>query len=349
MRSKIALLLLPLLAACSGGGGSGGGTIVTPTPTPAPAPSPTPAPVPTPSPTPSAPPAGPATGSDFFASIAMLYLSDPNLGTCDAGQLRPEVPERVLYVLNAIRAEHDLPPVRYAAADEPAAMESALMQAANRQLSHTPPTSWACYTGAGAAMSARANLYIGLGSGLRYVSNDDIVIGWLTDVDNLVANSVGHRRWLLYPFLDTIAYGRVAGRSGASDRADAAALTIINDDVVTPAGLPPFVAYPFEDYPAQYFDGDALLSFGVIADPDDPWGDNADVDYSRATVSVRRRGGSALTVTNLSSDNVGYGLPNNLQFNVPGLAADAIYDVTVSDVEVDGSLRDFTYYFRIVS
>lgn len=341
-RTRIALLLLPLLAAC--GGDSGGGSVVTPAPTPAPTPVPTPAPTPSPS----APPAGPATGSDFFSSIATLYATQPDIGACRAGALRAEVAARVLYVVNAIRAEHDLPPVRYAAADEPAAMQSALMQAANGRLSHTPPTSWACYTGAGADMSERANLYLGQGSGLRYISNDDIVIGWLTDVDNLVADNVGHRRWLLYPFLDTIAYGRVAGASAASSRADAASLTIINDNLATPAGLPPIVAYPFEDYPARYFDANALLSFAVIADPGTPWGDNADVDYSRATVRVRQRGGATLAVSNLSHDNMGYGLPNNLQFKVAGLDTGVTYDVTVTDVNVDGSLREFAYYFRIV-
>lgn len=349
MRNLIPLLLLgSALAACSGGGSSdgGGGAVVTPGPTPAPGSTPTPTP---PAPTPSPSPAGsePPTGSDFLSSVALLYNVQPNIAACQPGTLKAEVGARVLAALNDIRARHGLPAVSYAPADEPAVQQSALMMAANGQLSHNPPTNWLCYTGAGATAAGQSNIYLGTG-GLRYSQDIDLLIGWLTDTNNVVANNIGHRRWLLYPFLSTIAYGRVAGVWQGSNRADAASIKIINTAQNTSAALPDYVAYPFQDYPARYFDNNALMSFGVIASKTGNYSANAAVNFSAATISVRARGGAALAVTNIAYDNDGYGLPNNLQWKVTGLAANTIYDVTIGNVNVGGTTRSYSYYFRLV-
>ena len=345
MRRLIPLLLASLTVACSGGGGSlGGGDVVTPTPTPSGGPTPGPTPTPAPSST------EPANGAEFFGAIATLYTTQPDISSCRAGILKPEVGQRVLSVLNTFRAFHRLPPVAYATADEANVMQSALIQAANGSLSHFPPANWACYSAAGATASQQSNLYIGLGSGLTYTRNDDIVIGWLTDVDNLVLDSVGHRRWLLYPFLSTVAYGRVAGRYQLSNKADASALKVINTAQASPgASLPDFVAYPYEDYPARYFANGALFSFGVIANKSSAFGSpNATVNYAAATVQVRERGGANLTVSRIAFDNEGFGLPNNLQWAVAGLRTNTYYDVTIGNVNVGGAARTYTYFFRII-
>jgi uncharacterized protein YkwD len=300
--------------------------------------------MPTPTPVSTEPP----NGAEFFASIATLYSLQPNIALCQAGQQKPEVGQRVLAVLNDIRSYHHLPAVTYATADEAAEMQTSLMMAANGQLSHTPPTNWLCYTAFGATAAGQSNLYLGLGNGLSYLRNDDIVIGWLTDTNNLVMNSVGHRRWLLYPFLSTVAYGRVAGRYQSASKADAASIKVINTAQANPASLPPIVAYPFEDYPARYYANGALFSFGVIADAHTAFGANASVNYSQATVAVRQRGGAALTVSNLAFDNDGFGLPNNLQWSLSGVQTNTIYDVTIDKVNVGGTLKTYTYFFRIV-
>ncbi|MDG2535734.1 CAP domain-containing protein [Sphingomonas sp. HITSZ_GF] len=350
MRSLIPVLLLgSAVAACSGGGGSsggGGGTVVTPTPTPAPGSTPTPLPTTTPTPTPAS--TEPATGSDFTAGIAALYSTQADITACQAGVLKPEVGARVLATLNDIRAHHRLPAVTYASTEDAAVQQSALMMAANGQLSHTPPSTWNCYTAAGATAAGQSNIYLGMGGGLRYTQDADILIGWLTDTNNLVANNIGHRRWLLHPFLSTISYGRVAGRYQTSNRTDGASIKVINSSQNTAGPLPDYVAYPFEDYPARYFDTSALLSFGVIANKSSNFGANSAVNFSAATISVRVRGGAALTVSNISFDNDGYGLPNNLQWSVAGLAANTIYDVTISNVTVSGATRSYSYYFRLV-
>ncbi|MFS2112309.1 CAP domain-containing protein [Sphingomonas sp. Sphisp140] len=277
----------------------------------------------------------------------MLYSAQPNIAACQAGTLKAEVGARVLATLNDIRAHHRLPAVTYAAADEPAVQQSALMMAANGQLSHFPPSSWACYTSAGATAAGQSNIYLGTG-GLRYSQDADILIGWLTDTNNITANNIGHRRWLLYPFLSTIAYGRVAGVWQTSNRADGASIKVINSTQNTAGPLPDYVAYPFEDYPARYFENGALLSFGVIANKSSNFGANQTVNFSGATIAVRVRGGAALSVSNISFDNEGYGLPNNLQWSVSGLTANTTYDVTINNVVVNGTARNYSYYFKLV-
>jgi uncharacterized protein YkwD len=350
MRKSLALLLLPLLAvtACDGGGsgGSGGSTGTPPVGNPAPGP--------TPAPSPSASPIGfptPApTSGDFFTRAAAMYALQPDIAACQPGQLNATTSANAVQTLNAIRALHRLPPVVNSPSDEPATQASALMMAANTALSHTPPASWRCYTAVGAAAAGSSNLYAGFGSGLGFLSDEQIFAGWLTEIDNVTADSVGHRRWLLDPFLGSVAYGRVAGRSPSNGRADAASIKVFS--TAGPAGpggaLPAYVAYPFEDYPARLFDTNALLSFSVIANARDRWA-NANVGFANATVTVRPRGGAALAVSNIAFDNDGYGVPNNLQFRVAGLQANTIYDVTIDRVSVNGSQTSYSYWFRIVA
>lgn len=347
MKRALAWSLLPLLAACGGGGGSSGSSPVavvttTGTGTPTPSPSATATPSPTASPTPS------PTG--FAAQAAALYVAAPSIANCQAGQLSSATTAAVLADLNGIRALHRLPPVTYSAADEAGAQQSALMQAANDTLSHTPPASWKCYTAAGASVSAQSNLYGGFGNGLGFASDDTILAGWLTETNNVVADSVGHRRWLLHPFLGAIAYGRVVGASPTATRADGAAIKVFGTAGANEASgaLPAYVAYPFENYPARYFAANAMLSFSVIASSNPNSAANGQVGFAAAQITVRQRGGGTMTVSKVSYDNVGYGIPNNLQWAVAGLQANTIYDVTITGVRVNGATQSYSYFFRVV-
>ena len=340
------LPLVALLAGCGGGGASGSdpvGVVTTPAPTPSPTAtaSPTPTAV-TPTPTP--------TATGFTAQAAAMYAVQPSIAGCAPGQLSTATTNAVLASLNGIRALHRLPPVTYSSADEAAAQAAALLQAANDSLSHTPPTSWKCYTALGAAGSGASNLYGGFGNGLGLISDDAVLAGWLTETNNIVANSVGHRRWLLYPFLGSVAYGRVAGASPTQTRADASALKVFNTagSGVANGTLPAFVAYPYQDYPARYFSTNALLSFGVVAGATATSNANRTVNFASAVVTVRQRGGGTLAVSRQSFDNDGYGLPNNLQFAVAGLQAGTYYDVTIDGVVVNGTRTNYAYFFRIV-
>ena len=348
MKKLATFAVLLLATACSGGGSNDGGTPVMPgtAPTPTPTSSPAPTPFPSPTPTPAA-----STGPDNVAAAAALYLSPPSATNCVAGQLKGSVTAQVLTLVNGIRALHKLPPVGYSSFDEPAAQAASLMMAANGALNHTPPKTWKCYSDLGAAGAGSSDLAGAFQTGNVAIQSDDAILGGLMDeVSNIVADNVGHRRWILDPFATTFSYGRTIVSGSTGQILDFAALKVFNNSGAAPAGgtLPPFVAYPYGDYPARYFKANSLLSFGVIADATSRYA-NTMVSYANATVRVAAHNGADLTVSNISSDTAGYGLPDNLQFAVTGLTTGTSYDVTIGNVTVNGTTKSYSYSFRIVS
>lgn len=342
------------LSGCGGGGGSDGtaiGTapIATASPTPTPTATASATPAPTPSPTPTF--GSLAASTSFAAGTSAAYAAQPDIANCRTGTLNASVTANVVARLNEIRALHRLPAITLSASDQEAAMQAALMMAANGALNHTPPTSWKCYSALGSAGAGSSNLYGSSTSPfLNYSSDEAFLAGWMTEIDNLVADSVGHRRWLLNPFLITIAYGRVAGNVDAGNRADAAALKVFNNagQNVVPSGLPPFVAYPYGDYPAKYFDTRAVLSFTVVTDPASAFGANRNVDFRNATITVTGPSG-AQTVSGVSFDNDGYGVANNIQWKTAGLAIGSSYTVAINGVIVRGAATNYSYTFRILN
>ncbi|MEH3160032.1 MAG: hypothetical protein PGN08_14570 [Sphingomonas taxi] len=132
-------------------------------------------------------------------------------------------------------------------------------------------------------------------------------------------------------------------------RASAASMRVFNFSTTppVPASVPDFVAYPYGDYPTRYFNTSAYLSFSVIAGRTGAFGANASVSFARATVTVTGPGG-ALAVSDVASDNDGYGVANNIQWHVAGLQAGTSYTVRISGV-TGAAQTDYSYTFRIVS
>ncbi|WP_428149263.1 CAP domain-containing protein [Brevundimonas sp.] len=285
---------------------------------------------------------------DFAARAAALYTEAPDIEQCRAGRLRPEVITTLTARVNEVRALHGLAPVTSEPAAEDTAVAAALVFAANGSLSHYPGSWWRCFSEAGATGARLSNIFGGLASErLIFVSMDEMVTGWMTDVRHMNPGSIGHRRWLLDPFLASISFGRVAGILPDGRRTDGAALRVIGSNRIVPAPIEGgFIAYPFGDYPARFWDPRALLSFSVLVDLRDKTS-SEQVDYARAQVSVRQRGGSAIEVGRVSFDNNAYGLPNSLQFAAEGLQPGATYDVAIRNVSVQGQSKDFAWSFRI--
>jgi uncharacterized protein YkwD len=344
--SLASAMLTVSLAACGGsdsGGGGGSSPPVTITPTPSPSPPPAPQPTPNPSPTPS------PTPTSWAAGAAALYDVQPNPAACQAGTLKASVRQEMLGWVNAARALHGLPPVVHSDVANQATAEASLMMAVNRTLSHTPPTSWTCYTNSGGAVAGSSNLIGGWGNGLPWSSEDALLAGWLTERNSA---TIGHRRWLLDPFLGQITYGRVAYQNANGDRADSATMKMFDFATSVPApapsSVPAFVAYPYGNYPARYFGTASILSFTVIANPAGRFASgNANVRFDNATVTVSAAGAN-LPVTDVAFDNVGYGVPNSLQWRVAGLQAGTSYTVRISGV-TGAPQSVYEYSFRIVS
>lgn len=285
---------------------------------------------------------------DFAARAAALYAEAPDIERCRPGRLKPEVVSTLTARVNEVRALHGLAPVTYDAATEGTAVAAALIFAANGSLSHYPGSWWRCFTEAGSTGARLSNIFGGLASDrLIFVSMDELVTGWMTDVRHMNPGSIGHRRWLLDPFLASISFGRVAGILTDGRRTDGAALRIIGSNRIVPTPIEGgFIAYPFGDYPSRFWHPRALLSFSVLVDLRDKTA-SEQVDYAEAQVSVRQRGAAALEVGRVSFDNNAYGLPNSLQFAAEGMQPGVTYDVAIRNVSVQGQSRDFHYSFRI--
>lgn len=344
-KSGAATALLMVLTGCGGsdsGGATTGSVAVVTTPAGTPTPSPTPSPVATPTPTPTPTPAP----TSWSGAAAALYDVQPDAATCRSGTLKASVKADFLARLNAIRALHALPAVVYSDVEDAAEADSSLMMAVNKTLSHTPPTSWTCYTTSGAAAAGSSNLIGGWGTGLGFDSEDDYLALWLTEGGSA---SIGHRRWILNPFLGKTSYGRVALILPDGSRASAASMRVFNfaGGVAVPGGVPGYVAYPSGDYPARYFTLSSYLSFSAIASTGSTFGANANVSYKTATITVTGPGG-ALAVSDITSDNDGYGVANNVQWRVAGLQAGVSYTVKITGV-TGAPKSDYSYTFRIVN
>ncbi|WP_447726761.1 CAP domain-containing protein [Sphingomonas koreensis] len=321
-----------MTAACGGGSS---GVIVAPTPTPTSTPGPTPTPTPTPTPSPL-----PTT----WAGVAGYYDVQPDISGCRAGTLKASVKTEFLARLNEIRARHGLTPVVYSTDEDVQQADSSLMMAANVALSHTPPTSWRCYTSGGAAGAGASNLIGGWGTGLGFDSEDDLLAGWLREGGTA---QLGHRRWILHPFLRKTSYGRVSALLPDGRRATAASMRVFSFGSAgpVPSTVPSYVGFPQGDYPARYFALTDYLSFSVVPGTTDNGADRS-VDFSAATVTVRGPSGD-LPVTNVSRDNDGYGIANNIQWRVTGLAGNTSYTVTIAGVR-SAPQATYSYTFRIV-
>ena len=345
-----------LVAACGGSGGESGSasvtvvTAATPAPaavaSPTPSPSPTAAPTPAPSPVAVAVPAAPPVPASWAAGAAALFDVAPDVPGCKAGTLKASVKADVLVRLNAIRALHGLAPVTYSAADDEQTAQSSLMMAANGALSHTPPPTWKCHTASGATGAGTSNLYGGTVSPfLRWYTDDDYLGGWLIEIGSA---SLGHRRWMLDPFMGKVSYGRVSQVLADGSRTDSASLKVFDfaGGVAAPGGVPPFVAYPYGDYPARYMDPAAFLSFSVVAGTTGRSASSG-VRFGNATVAVSANG-QALAVSSVSHDNEGFGIPNVIQWKVAGLQSGVTYTVRISGI-TGAPVGEYSYQFRLVN
>jgi len=296
-----------------------------------------------------APTEGALTPADSraWADAAAIYAELPDLARCSAGALRREAKASFLAAFNALRARHGLAPVRYNPAADQAAAEAALMMAANNALSHTPPQSWTCWTAAGAGAAGSSNLLGGVSSPyLAYEDDDAILAEWLIEGDG---DEIGHRRWMLDPYLEQTALGRVLTTLPGGVRVDSAVMKVFDfpgasNRAGPPATVPDFVAWPQGDYPRRFFSPRARLSFSVSQDPDDFDG-RTKVDFSQARVSISD-GGANVPVRDQLSDNEGYGVANSLSWRADGIVPGRTYAVTISGVH--GAPRErYTYTFRI--
>ncbi|TFF39639.1 CAP domain-containing protein [Mucilaginibacter psychrotolerans] len=280
-------------------------------------------------------------------SYDKYYVVSPDIQNCQAGSLNKSSKQAALARVNYIRGLHKLPPVSYNTAGDELVQQSALINAANAVLDHSPDASFACYTSNGAIGSGNSNLGISLSTQVRDFSDDKNVDRWLTEE---YSQTIGHRRWLLDPFLKYVAYGRVDGKPKKSNYGfvSAASLKVINDEVADIRYLNvEYVGYPYADYPTALFLKNGYLSFSALYDRLNEW-NNSYIKYNTAVIEVTTDNGQQLRVSSISYDNDSEGLPNSIQWKTEGLKDNINYNVNIKNIQADGQTLSYKYSFKLV-
>jgi uncharacterized protein YkwD len=252
-----------------------------------------------------------------------------NHGSCDPGTTDPNFRIAVLRRINYFRAMAGVPAdVTFSDESNRKAQAAALMMSVNRQLSHSPPSNWLCYSTDGAQGAGSSNLYLG-------VYSWSSITGYMKDPGG---NNypVGHRRWILYPQTRVMGTGDIPYTQNypASN-----ALRVFDSHMWEPR--PPtrdgFVAWP----PPGYVPYQVVFPRWSFS--------QAGADFSAATV-VMESNGSSLPINQASVVN-GYGentlvwIPMGLSDGAswPRPAQDTSYTVTIRNVVINNQSREFSY------
>lgn len=267
-----------------------------------------------------------------------LFEELPDIGACREGAMQKAEPAKALRTLNAIRELHRLPPVRLDVLSQALPAKASLMMVANNLMTHTPQRTSRCGSTEGVTGSGESNLYFGNISG-TVPSSETLVVGWLKDLD---VPGLGHRRWVLDPFLGPVSFARV---DDPKTKRFGAAMRVFGRRESPPElGALELVAYPYERYPAMLFDPRAEWSVSIV-DGARSRGEVKHGYFDQAAVRVRdvetRR---TLDVSRLTRDTKNIGLPNFLSWRVAGVQPGSWYEVTIENVRNrDGSERTLAW------
>lgn len=283
---------------------------------------------PTAQPTPTPVPTGPIDTNNRNAVIEAFRdrYSKPepdmgwtgNIANCVAGTTSVEYQQRVIDQISYFRNMVGLNSVTLAP-NQAGNQQAALMMAANGQLSHSPPSTWKCYSASNSAGSS--NLTLGVnGIGAINLYMDD----W-GDFNY----HVGHRRWVLNPNTGIFGTGDVPGSNSL-------AVWLGGSGSGPAAG---YVAWPSPGYfPAQVLpSGSNRWSFSLAGGG---FGANTQVSMRNVTT------GTNYTVVK-EDQYYGFGNPTLVWkpqgFN-SSISSDQRIRVTISNVDQgSGGTRDYTY------
>ncbi len=199
---------------------------------------------------------------------------------------------------------------------------------ANSNLSHDPPPSWNCYSGAGHSGASSANLALGW-----YGWN--VIDGYMKDPGD--GNyAAGHRRWILYPQTRAMGSGDVPSGNGypASN-----ALVVFDSHLwePRPTTREAFVAWP----PPGYVPYTVVYGRWSFSYPG--------ADFNSATVRMTSEGRQvsivqAPTVTGYGENTLVWipdGRGNGETWPQP--TRDTAYTVAILNVRINGAPRSFSY------
>lgn len=270
---------------------------------------------------------------DYYYNQYVPPLSVPmgwtgNVSTCSAGTTSQAYIDATFQMINYYRGMAGLVDATNATSYNAGAQEAALIMSANNALSHSPPSSWTCWTSSGYSAAGKSNL--ALGNAGPYA-----MVAYIRD-SGTFNYPVGHRRWILYPRINQFGTGSVGETTRASN-----ALYVFTSYVSRPV-TPDKVAWPPEGYvPYQVVYPRWSLSINT----------GSSVDFSSAVVTMTE-GGSPVNLTVVSRVDNGYG-DNTIVWEPSGLtfvsgAPDRSFSVTVSNITVGGSPQTEVYNVVVI-
>jgi hypothetical protein len=211
-----------------------------------------------------------------------------------------------------------------------------------------------CYSQDAYDGSGNSNIYMATANGISNVTSESMVDGWLSE-QHSVGGELGHRRWILDPFLRSTAFGRVDIYE--PNKYIIGASMYISDWVATTQANVEFIAFPFNDYPSSALTDNIsnlnqiYLSFTVLANKNkhNQWnGDNASVNFKDAIISVTDDGGTNYSINSRSADSITFGVPNCLEWRLNNFQPNIKYNVKISNVKLkDGSVKEYSYWFKV--
>ncbi|HET6333747.1 MAG TPA: CAP domain-containing protein [Polyangiales bacterium] len=238
--------------------------------------------------------------------------------SCAAGDMTPEARATAYRLHTLYRFMAGLEPVPMTDENNRKAQDCALLMTANGSITHTPPSTWKCYTMEGAATANASSL-----SGGGAISSVD---GYMVDPGN--PTTLGHRRWVLSSMLAGVGFGS-SGKFSCQYQPATRPKT----------GGKPWIAWPPPgQIPIQAF-GTSFSSMDKTG-----WSLQSDsVDLKSAQVSITAGGMDLpVTVTQLGS---GYGSTYAISIIPMGWKATA---GTTYSVKVTGASMPISYEVSVV-
>ncbi len=237
-----------------------------------------------------------------------------NVSSCDPGDISANGRANALRLINLYRYMVGLPE----ATDDPTrnqkAQACALMMKAEGKLSHTPGTSWGCYSADGAEAAGKSNISTGSGVGA--------VDRYMRDNGNLT--TMGHRRWILSNSLGLVGLGSTDGAS---------CMWVISGGG---KATRKWTAWPPEgDVPFEHVDYIKGTGWSI---------QSSDIDLDNASVKITDQNGTEMPV-NVTHLQPNFGAKDALLIQLSGWTAQA---GSAYAVQVSGSSEPICYVVNVV-
>jgi hypothetical protein len=271
----------------------------------------------------------------YKASAVAGFSWNGNVSNCDPGTLSQDILNKALLRLKYFRKAAGLSNSGIVFIDSLniKCQQNALMIKANNAISHTPPTTWSCYTAGGAQAAASGNIAYG-------TSDVNTIQQWIADAGSNNAK-VGHRRWMLYSRANSFGFGATNTSGTLWVFGNSSPLNPM------PTNTPSYVAWP----PKGFIPRDVVYSRWSLSVPAN--GYPFPVDFTSATVTMTGANGVSVPLTidyanpienSYAGDNTIVWIPTGINLSSD---ADQKYSVKVANVMVNGVSKNYEYEVTI--